>query len=30
VKVADPMAVVELTKALDRYWMDLNQHPELE
>lgn len=29
VKAADPAAVVELTRAIDQYWMNLNQGPEL-
>jgi len=29
VKVADPTAVVELARAIEKYWVNLNQQPEL-
>jgi len=29
VKVADPVAVAELARAIEQYWVNLNQQPEL-
>lgn len=29
VKVADPIAVAELARAIEQYWVNLNQQPEL-